>query len=196
MFSVMFMHVPHQVVVLNTANCRVGIINSILPSHHQPNAMHHIHQLKTLPYSFYLLCSSVCPCACNYAFDAGCTCRDLVGSIPVTFSTSAQMQYKGYDFIRIADPGPYEEVVYGASCSMDATTPAHYLTGAAPPTCGWTWGLNIQSWADVELYSEVRDYQLCCCSSVCHVFPLVPWILCGGGHLVAIPQGRPLERAM
>ena len=72
----------------------------------------------------------VCPCACNYAVDASCTCRDLAGAIIVTITRPPVVAVYRMKGIRSADFRPYEEVIY----MQTTVTIVH-----------WSWSSNLQA---------------------------------------------------
>ena len=78
-----------------------------------------------------LLCSDdgVCPCACDYAVDASCTCRDLDGTVTVTVTKSPVNVRYNLGYIKDVNYLSYEEAVYSETCEDSAA--------AAIPTCNW-----------------------------------------------------------
>ena len=55
-------------------------------------------------------CSSdgTCPCTCNYATDASCTCRDLAQSINVTLTKTAVYNTYPLTYVQAFNYAPYE----------------------------------------------------------------------------------------
>ena len=66
------------------------------------------------PFHRMMLCSDdgFCPCACNYAVDASCTCRDLDGTVTITVTKPPVHVLYRLKYIRNADFHPYEEAIY------------------------------------------------------------------------------------
>ena len=85
-----------------------------------------------------------CPCACNYAVDAGCICRDLDGTVTVTVNKPpVSVRYKMGPWMTTVHQLPVEEPVYVDTC-VDAAA-------SATPTCGW-WD---HDWRGVQADSQV-----------------------------------------
>ena len=84
----------------------------------------------------------MCPCACNYATDASCKCRDLRDSLTLTLAKSPVHATYGLTYVRSFNHWPVEKVQYTSSCA-DADT-------AKSPTCGW-YDLDGQRVADSQV---------------------------------------------
>ena len=61
-----------------------------------------------------LLCpcsaTGTCPCSCNYATDAGCTCRDLTQAINVQMTKSPVYASYPLTYAQAFNSKPYEQV--------------------------------------------------------------------------------------
>lgn len=106
----------------------------------------------------------VCPCACNYAVDASCTCRDLAGAIIVTITRPPVVAVYRMKGIRSADFRPYEEVIYMQDNCDDSplelviqpsSRRIQHKVPARSGSCGWHRGEYITF---DEEGNEVQDY--------------------------------------
>ena len=76
-----------------------------------------------------------CPCTCNYATDAGCTCRDLAQSINVTMTKSPVYATYPLTYVKSFNSKPYEAVIMVGG--NNAISSCEAGGSSAPPTCGW-----------------------------------------------------------
>lgn len=88
--------------------------------------------LATEQLQYQLACISdngKCPCDCDYSRDAGCTCRDLQGSITVSVTKSPVALLYPLTYAKTVNYYPIEKVEYTNQCRDGALIDS--------PTCGW-----------------------------------------------------------
>ncbi|KAK9799370.1 hypothetical protein WJX73_004741 [Symbiochloris irregularis] len=94
-----------------------------------------------------------CPCTCNYATDAVCTCRDLAQSINVTLTKTPVYATYPLTYQQAFNYKPYEAVILTGAGNTVHSCSAGAL--ASTPTCGW---------ALDSLGRQIYNSQGFCCS--------------------------------
>lgn len=75
--------------------------------------------------------SGSCPCPCSYAADAGCECRDLVGSLTVRLTKGSLWASYPLQYLQAFNSRPREVILRpGAGTCKDGDL-------EESPTCGW-----------------------------------------------------------
>ena len=113
----------------------------------KPRHQHTSKDANKLEPRLLTLCSDngVCPCACNYAVDASCTCRDLDGTVTITVTKSPVKVLYNLSYIKNVNYLATEETIVTENCEDQAS--------AEIPTCSW---LLLDG--EIQAHSQVPDF--------------------------------------
>ena len=76
-----------------------------------------------------------CPCTCDYASDASCTCRDVASPLNVTLTKTAATATYPLQYVQSFNAKPYEQIIMTGGRNAVSSCVDGAL--AAAPTCGW-----------------------------------------------------------